>query len=166
MLTYPRQPIRLSLTSTDLCLESHLETAATLYQKTVDSFHLLLTEPTLPDRVAVAEDQSVPHQPRLLWLEISPSRLILTMQSNQRFSYRHWFEQGVYGMSRYWLQDEDLGQGGQMRLRNYTSLIRLEGSPIPQSLEVEYELWANKVSLGSYNLSLRIHPGLALSEDG
>lgn len=170
MLTYPRQPISLSLTSTDLCFDSYLETAATLYQKTSDSFHLLLTEPTLPEdhlsypRADRLEEPEVSplQQPRLLWLEISPYRLILTMQSNGRSSYRHWFERGVYGMSRYWLQDAELAQGGQMRLRNYTRTLVLEGSPIPQRLEVEYELWANRVSLGSYQLNLCIHPDLSL----
>ncbi len=42
MLTHHRRPVCLSLISTDLPILSTLETAATLYQKDLDRFHLLL----------------------------------------------------------------------------------------------------------------------------
>ena len=45
MLTHHRKPVLLSLISTDLPVWSVLETAATLYQKDKDRFHLLLTAP-------------------------------------------------------------------------------------------------------------------------
>ena len=157
MITYPRKPISLSLTSSDLCLDNKLETAATLYQKGNDCFHLLLTEPALAPVEPLATGVTTAAQPRLLWLEMSPYRLIMTMQSNGRFSYRHWLERGIYGMSRYWLQDDSLEQGGQVRLRNFTRRLECSGEPLPTSLSVEYELWANRVQMGRYALNLEIH---------
>lgn len=157
MITYPRKSISLSLTSSDLCVSSHVETAATLYQKANDCFHLLLTEPALMEPQGSARGIATAAQPRLLWLEISPYRLIMTMQSNGKFSYRHWLERGIYGMSRYWLQDGELGQGGQLRLRNFTRQMDFVGHPLPTSLTVEYELWANRVQMGRYRLDLEIH---------
>ncbi len=157
MITYPRKPISLSLTSSDLCLDTKLETAATLYQKGNDCFHLLLTEPALEAFDLPGSGVATAAQPRLLWLEISPYRLIMTMQSNGSFSYRHWLERGIYGMSRYWLQDDSLGQGGQVRLRNFTRQLEFSGDPMPTSLSVEYELWANRVQMGRYALNLEIH---------
>ncbi|MCC5626216.1 hypothetical protein LC574_35190, partial [Nostoc sp. CHAB 5715] len=47
MLTHHRKPVCLSLISTDLPIWSVVETAATLYQKDTDRFHLLLTAPPL-----------------------------------------------------------------------------------------------------------------------
>ena len=159
MITYPRKPISLSLNSSDLSLCTQVDTAATLYQKSPDCFHLLLTEPPLPEaEFGSANSVSTISQPRLLWLEISPYRLIMTMQSNGKFSYRHWLERGIYGMSRYWLQDEALGQGGQLRLRNFTRNLQIDGDPLPTHLSVEYELWANRVPMGRYQLDLQVHP--------
>ncbi len=157
MITYPRKPISLSLSSSDLSLCNQVDTAATLYQKSADCFHLLLTEPPLPEVEFGASTLNTVAQPRLLWLEISPYRLIMTMQSNGKFSYRHWLERGIYGMSRYWLQDEALGQGGQVRLRNFTRHLSFTGDPLPTHLAVEYELWANRVPMGRYQLNLQIH---------
>lgn len=158
MITYPRKPISLSLNSSDLSLCTQVDTAATLYQKSPDCFHLLLSEPPLPEaELGSTSSISTVAQPRLLWLEISPYRLILTMQSNGKFSYRHWLERGIYGMSRYWLQDEALGQGGQLRLRNFTRNLRIDGEKLPTNLSVEYELWANRVPMGRYQLDLRVH---------
>ncbi|NJM58578.1 MAG: hypothetical protein HC857_15785 [Synechococcales cyanobacterium RU_4_20] len=160
MITYPRKPISLSLNSSDLLLHTQVDTAATLYQKSPDCFHLLLTEPPLPEAASDSTHAiSTVAQPRLLWLEISPYRLIMTMQSNGNFSYRHWLERGIYGMSRYWLQDEALGQGGQIRLRNFTRNLQIDGDPLPTHLSVEYELWANRVPMGRYELNLQIHHG-------
>ena len=96
--------------------------------------------------------------PRLLWLEISPYRVIMTMQGNGRFSYRHFWEQGVYGLSRYWLQSDLSGGSGQMRLRNFTRNLKLEGQALPHRLRIEYELWSEKVQLGAYVMNLEIEP--------
>jgi hypothetical protein len=173
MRTHHRKPVCLSFVSTDLPIWSVVETAATLYQKDQERFHLLLTEPMIPDQV-VAVDTADPSPwasgspsqeilpataaPRLLWLEISPYRVIMTMQGNGRFSYRHFWEQGVYGVSRYWLQSDLLSGSGQMRLRNFTRSLKLEGRDLPHRLRIEYELWSEKVQLGAYVLNLDIEP--------
>ena len=152
MLTYHRKPVCLSLISTDLPVWSVVETAGTLYQKDNEQFHLLLTEPPLKHR----EPSTARTTPRLLWLEISPYRVIMTMQGNGQLSYRHFWEQGVYGLSRYWLQSESWQSSEQMRLRNFTRSLTLSGRPLPEHLQVEYELWTQKVQLGRYILNLEI----------
>lgn len=159
MLTHHRKPVSLSLVSTDLPVWSAIETAATIYQKDRDRFHLLLSEPALRDRNADPEIPSPETRPsRLLWLEISPYRVILTMQGNSKLSYRHLWEYGMYGISRYWLYSSDSSEsGGQLRLRNFTRSLTLTGRPIPQNLRLEYELWSDKLQLGSYILNLDIH---------
>ncbi|MEB3337385.1 MAG: hypothetical protein VKJ46_07990 [Leptolyngbyaceae bacterium] len=172
MLTHHRKPVCLSLVSTDLPVWSVVEAAGTLYQKDKERFHLLLTEPTvqdhLPQREAldptevttteVITNGTPSSAPRLLWLEISPYRVIMTMQGSTQFSYRHFWEQGVYGLSRYWLQSESLVNNGQLRLRNFTRRLTLQSGSLPEYLRVEYELWSDKVQLGCYVLNLEIHP--------
>lgn len=173
MLTHHRKSICLSFVSTDLPIWSVVETAATLYQKDQERFHLLLPEPIIQDRAITVETaEASPSQngtpdsetlpptptPRLLWLEISPYRVIMTMQGNGRFSYRHFWEQGVYGLSRYWLQSDLLSGSGQMRLRNFTRSLKLEGKDLPHHLRIEYELWSEKVQLGTYVMNLEIEP--------
>ncbi|OLP19989.1 hypothetical protein BST81_02640 [Leptolyngbya sp. 'hensonii'] len=167
MLTHHRRSVCLSLVSTDLPVWSVIETAATLYQKDSQRFHLLLTEPRVLDAPLQAElagnSQSdspaslqTTQTPRLLWLEISPYRVIMTMQGNGKYSYRHFWEQGVYGLSRYWLQSEFPAAISHLRLRNFTRSLWLQGEDLPQHLRVEYELWSDKVQLGSYVLNLEI----------
>ncbi len=99
---------------------------------------------------------SAPPTPRLLWLELSPYRVIMTMQGNGRFSYRHYWEQGVYGISRYWLQAASSVRKDQFQLRNYTRSLALEGQGLPHHLRVEYELWSNKVQVGHYVMNVDI----------
>lgn len=94
--------------------------------------------------------------PRLLWLEFSPYRVIMTMQGNGRCSYRHLLERGVYGLSRYCLQSDAPGENRQLSFRNYTRNLVLEGSPLPNYLRIEYELWADKAALGHYVINLEI----------
>ncbi|MEH2039089.1 hypothetical protein [Nostoc sp.] len=168
MLTHHRKPVCLSLISTDLPIWSVVETAATLYQKDTDRFHLLMTAPPLisceVESVISPEDtlpQSkskayAPNSPRILWLEISPYRVIMTMQGNAQVSYRHFWEQGVYGISRYWLPTESLQPNDPIRLRNFTRSLTLNGHLLPENLRLEYELWAEKVQLGCYILNLEI----------
>lgn len=161
MLTHHRKPVCLSVVSTDLPFWSVVETAATLYQKDRERFHLLLSEPVISDRDPVIVAPEVATLPartsRLLWLEISPYRVIMTMQGNGQFSYRHLWERGMYGISRYWLQSDSLGANSQMRLRNFTRNLTLIGKPLPEHVRLEYELWAEKVQLGRYILNLDIH---------
>ncbi|RAM51241.1 hypothetical protein BLD44_001810 [Mastigocladus laminosus UU774] len=153
MLTHHRKPVCLSLISTDLPLWSVVETAATLYQKDRDRFHLLLTAPTVNN----SKEALSPSSPRVLWLEISPYRVTMTMQGNAQLSYRHFWERGVYGITRYWLPNESLKPHQPIRLRNFTRSLTLNGHPLPENLRLEYELWAGKVQLGCYILNLEIH---------
>ncbi|XZN89496.1 MAG: hypothetical protein ACM65M_17745 [Microcoleus sp.] len=163
MLTHHRKPVSLSLISTDLPLWSVVETAGTLYQKDTDRFHLLLHEPAVLDRTfndSSNEPVSIlptTTKPRLLWLEVSPYRVVMTMQGNGKYSYRHCWERGMYGLSRYWLQGESLVTPEQLRLRNFTRQLILTGKPEPEHLRLEYELWSEKVQLGRYILNLEIH---------
>jgi hypothetical protein len=150
--------------SFDLPLWSVVETAATLYQKDEQRFHLLLTEPLiqdnhdpLPEKPSISSPTLPFPTPRLLWLEISPYRVIMTMQGNGKFSYRHFWEQGVYGLSRYWLQGESFPGSNQLRLRNFTRSLSLIGNSLPQNLRIEYELWSDQVRLGHYVLNLDVH---------
>ncbi|AFY76656.1 hypothetical protein Ple7327_1262 [Pleurocapsa sp. PCC 7327] len=152
MLTHHRRPICLSLFSTDLPICSTIEAAATLYQKDRQRFHLLFYQLDLPQPV----DRSLENG-RLLWLEISPYRAIMTMQGKDRLAYRHYWEQGIYGISRYWFNGSGDRDGQSFRLRNYTRSLQLEGSPLPTHLRVEYELWSQNVRLGHYVLHLEIY---------
>lgn len=167
MITHHRLPVSLSWSSVNLPIWSTIKTAATLYQKDGQRFHLLLTEPTVHNPIQPHDDEpmrsldrvpfSTVQTPRLLWLEISPYRVTMTMQGNGKFSYRHFWEQGVYGISRYWLQAESIGANEQLRLRNFTRSLTLSGHPLPQHLRIEYELWANQLALGQYVINLELH---------
>ncbi|MBD2664666.1 hypothetical protein B6N60_01929 [Richelia sinica FACHB-800] len=168
MLTHHRKPVCLSLISTDLPVWSVVETAGTLYQKDTHRFHLLLTAPPLitcevstsfnSEETPAPTHKQVypPSSPRVLWLEISPSRVIMTMQGNAQVSYRHFWEHGVYGISRYWLPTESLQSYEPIRLRNFTKSLHLSGERLPEHLRLEYELWSDKVQLGAYILNLEI----------
>lgn len=162
MLTQHRHPVCLSLMSYDLPLWSVVEAEATLYQKDAERFHLLMTEPLVQEGEAIAENLAdaassnlIPATPRLLWLELSPYRVTMTMQGNGKFSYRHFWEQGVYGVSRYWLQNDTALQDS-LRLRNFTRSLTLSGRSMPKQLRVEYELWTHQLQVGRYVLNLDI----------
>jgi hypothetical protein len=162
MLTHRRMPVCLSFLSLETPLWSTVETSANLYQKERDRFHLLLTEPPVldpldqPSQPSESATPDQPQPPRLLWLELSPYRVVMTMQGNGKFSYRHFWEQGVYGLSRYWLQSENLTEQNQLRLRNYTRSLTLSGQEVPDHLRVEYELWSSNLRLGRYVLNVEI----------
>jgi hypothetical protein len=159
MLTHHRRLVSLSIVSTDLPVWSDVQAIATIYQRDQERFHLLLTEP----KVAISQESDrestqtdLLPTPRLLWLEISPYRITMTMQGDGKLSYRHHWERGVYGISRYWLQGSQIRQGSQIKLRNYTRSLHLDGYPIPEQLRLEYELWADQTQLGCYVLNLEI----------
>lgn len=157
MLTHHRKTVCLSLMALDLPLWSVVETSATLYEKDAERYHLLLPEPPLEKFVPDALQGTVATaSPRFLWLELSPYRITLTMQTHGKLSYRHYWERGVFGLSRFWLQAEDPAHCDQMQLRNYTRQLTLEGHPLPKHVRVEYELWANQIHLGHYILHLHI----------
>lgn len=161
MLTQLRCPIRLSFSSTDLLVDVTIETVGTLYQKDHDRYHLLLTEPftgqwdVLFYKQEHSTSTTVP-TPRLLWIEFSAYRVTLTMQGNGGLSYRHLFEPGVFGISRFWLQDQPQNAIEQMRLRNFTRNLHVKGNPFPNYLLLEYELWSQNLKLGDYTLNVEI----------
>ncbi len=171
MLSQHRKPVCLSFMAFDLPIWSVTETAATVYQKDRDQFHILLTEPAVQERAEPAiqgRQRSAPTKddvltlaamqpPRLLWLEVSPYRVTMTMQGNGRFSYRHFWEQGVYGLNRYWLQHGSGDRNEQIKLRNFTRSLTLDGTPFPEHLRLEYELWSADLRMGHYVMNLEIH---------
>ncbi len=161
MLTEHRKPVCLSLVSTDLPVLSVVDAAARLSQKDSNRFHLVLTAPpNKSSQEAIASGTALeaiaPTSPRTWWLEISPNRVIMTMQGNAQLNYRHIWKQGVSGSSRYWLPTESSSPNKPITLRNFTNILVLDGHPLPRNLRVEYELWAEKVQLGRYILNLEI----------
>lgn len=159
MLTHHRTTVCLSLMALDLPLWSVVEASATLYEKDAECYHLLLPDVSLSEGLSEATgDGSAPSPPpsRFLWLELSPYRVTLTMQTHGKLSYRHYWERGVFGLSRFWLQSDNLVECDQLKLRNYTRNLDLATDPLPCHLRVEYELWANKLNLGHYILNLDI----------
>ncbi|MGF1479897.1 MAG: hypothetical protein ACFB4I_10445 [Cyanophyceae cyanobacterium] len=153
MLAHHRKSVCLSLLSTDLPILASLESAATIYQKDRERFHLLLSQPFGAESTDDCHQSS---RQQLLWLELSPYRVLMTMQENGRLGYRHFWEEGIYGSSRYWLHSyaED---SSSFRLRNFTRSLKLQGNPFPQNLRLDYELWSDQVQLGHYVLHLEIH---------
>lgn len=158
MLTHHRFPVSLSLISLDLPVRSAVDTSATLYQKELSRFHLLLNFPAVPSSTRASEQPAVAVETsQMLWLDISPYRVIMTVQGNGNFSYRHLWQNRMYGRSRYWLQSDALNGIGQLHLRNFTRSLTLTGEPLPEHLRLEYELWSDKLQLGRYVLDLEIH---------
>jgi hypothetical protein len=158
MIPSQRKTVYLSFISTDLPVWNIIEATASLYQKDRDRFHLLLSQQNFPEpNFNLVENKDTEKQKSLLWLEISPSQVIMTVQGQNRVSYRHFWERGIYGFSRYWLNGNADEAIDSLRLRNYTRHLRLEGSPLPKTLQVEYELWSGQIKLGSYFWHLNIH---------
>lgn len=159
MLAHNHNKVYLSLLSTDLPLWHIVESKASLYQKDRDKFHLLLTQKNCLSSTLTQENQSIACnqvKKELFWLEISSSRVIMTMQSQGKLNYRHFWEKGAYGTSRYWLNNDSSAKSNSLRLRNFTRYLKLEGQPMPTSLQIEYELWSAKQQLGFYILHLDI----------
>ena len=157
MLTQHRKPVRLYVVSRDLPIWSEIETTGTIYQKSADQFHLVLTEPCIAEVPPREKNRStVTTTPRLIWIDISPYRIAMTMQGDGKLSYRHLWQRGVYGFSRYWLQDDSAKPNQSLQLRNFTRSLWLERSPFPKLLQLDYELWSESLQLGSYVLHLEI----------
>ena len=155
MLANRRNNVYLSLISTDLPLWNIIEGNASLYQKDFDKFHLLLEQNNLP------QSQPTSSTKDLLWLEVSSSRVVLTMQSNGKSSYRHFWERGVYGISRYWFNANLPENSSSFRLRNFTRFLQFDCDPFPKSVQVNYELWSSQLKLGSYVLHLELDRALS-----
>ncbi len=158
MLINHHRPVTLSWISTDLSFESTFETSGTLYQKDRFRFDLLLSQPDGLNSGDEEEGNSTVETARhMLWVEISPARVIMSLQGNGKFCYRHFWEPGIYGLSRYWLNDDGGDIANAFRLRNYTRRLQLEGETLPEYLRIEYELWSDKVQLGNYVLNLEVY---------
>ncbi len=155
MLVNRYQTVHLSFISTDLPIWQVIEAQASLYQKDQERFHLLLNQQNLPHSVMSASAQEKSEQ-GLFWLEISPYRVMMTMQSNGRLSYRHFWEQGIYGVSRYCLNTDPDQPSQSLRFRNFTRYLQVENNPFPRNVRIEYEMWSARVHLGSYILHLEI----------
>jgi hypothetical protein len=168
MLTHHCKSVDLSLVSTDLPVWSVVEIPVVLYQKDRDRFLLVLTTPSLkncevgnfftPENISSQEQghADVASSRRVLWLEITPKRVIMTMQGNAQLSYRHLWEQGVSSTTCYWLPTDSQQQTKPIRLRNFTRSLTLRGHPLPEHLRVEYELWVGELQVGNYILNLNI----------
>ncbi|MBF2057640.1 MAG: hypothetical protein IGQ45_10590 [Cyanobacterium sp. T60_A2020_053] len=159
MLTQHR-PVALSYLSTDFDLLAHLTTIATIYQRPSHQFHLVLNNVDFQqigqftghnDEEVEAKNQ----EKNLIWLEISPYRVVMTQQHQTKLNYRHFWEKGVYGVSRYWLNQSNSKQD-KIHLRNFTRNLTMTGKKMPESLRVDYELWTNNLNLGHYILHLEI----------
>ncbi len=154
MLVNRYQTVHLSFISTDLPIWNIIEAKASLYQKDRERFHLLLDRQNLPHSASETKREQTEHG--LFWLEISPYRVMMTMQSNSRLSYRHFWEQGIYGVSRYCINTSPEQPSQSLRLRNYTRYLKVNNDPFPQNVRIEYEMWSDKIHLGSYILHLDI----------
>ena len=154
MLVNRYQTVYLSFISTDLPLWDVIKAKASLYQRDRDRFHLLLDRQDLPLSVD-PHDQEESSQ-GLFWLEITPYRVMMTMQGNNRFSYRHYWEKGIYGASRYCLNTDSDRPGKSLRFRNFTRYLRVEQDTFPKNVRIEYEMWSQQVQLGTYILHLDI----------
>jgi len=165
MLNQHRRQVSLSLMSFDMPVWSVTRAAATLYPQDDNQFHVLLTEPIVQERLlneTASTVKTLSRSPRLLWLEMSEYRVIMTMQGNGRFSYRHFWEPGVYGANRYWLQSKS-HEGEKIQLRNFTRSLDLTGhnvadQDVPERMRLEYELWSYDLCLGHYVMNLDVHP--------
>lgn len=161
MLTH-HHSVSLTFISTNLPILSEIETIATIYEKENNRCHFILNEADLlisPKDITEKsqEKNSIGNASKnLLWLEISPYRVIMTKQSDNGLNYRYFWEQGVYGINRYWLNELSSEENQSFRLRNFTRKLTVKGNPIPHSLRIEYELWSDRLNLGHYVLHLEI----------
>lgn len=155
--------VSLSYLSTNLSLLVHLDTIATVYQRQRNNYHLVLSNVDFAEVNDFGNSNNLlslatTKEKNLIWLEISPYRVIMTQQNSSSLNYRHFWEKGVYGISRYWLNQQTGNQIKQdkIQLRNFTRDLTVKGAFIPESLRIEYELWTGKLNLGNYILHLEI----------
>lgn len=165
MLTEHRS-ISLSYISTNLEILAHLDAIATVYQRNNDKFHVIINNTDFGGEVDSIQTDIVknPHShnsKNLMWLEVSPYRVIMTQQNRNSVNYRHFWERGVYGKSRYWINGDTDANNQQncLHLRNFTRSLTLTktNKSNPKSLRIEYELWSNHLNLGNYILHLEVN---------
>ena len=155
MLANRHQTVQLSFISTDLPFWNRIEAQASMFQKDDERFHLLLNQQNLPQST-LAEAKPNQIQQGIFWLDISPYQVIMTMQSNSRLSYRHFWERGIYGVSRYCLNSASDLPSQSLVLRNFTRSLEVNNNPFPRLVRIEYEVWSAKLHLGSYIMHLEI----------
>jgi len=154
MLVNRYQTVYLSFISTDLPVWDVIKAKASLYQRDRDRFHLLLNQQDLPHSFDPHNEES--SRQGLFWLEITPYRVMMTMQSNHKLSYRHYWERGIYGVSRYCLNTKPDSPSKSLRFSNFTRYLKVEQDTFPKNVRIEYEMWSQQVQLGSYILHLDI----------
>ena len=155
MLANSYKTVYLSWISTNLPVWHTVKTLASLYQKDSERFHLLLTQQNLPHSVAPTIESDKLGK-GLFWLEISPYRVMMTMQSNGKLSYRHYWEKGIYGVSRYCLNTDLDRPNKSLRFRNFTRSLKVDSEAFPKNLHIQYEMWSQNLKLGSYVFHLNI----------
>jgi hypothetical protein len=149
--------VNLALISKDLPFGSTIETKASMWQKDAERFHLLIDQQQLPQPIATqAEGKTDVLQWGIFWLDISPYQVIMTMQSDGELSYRHFWERGIYGMSKYCLNTESNLPSQSLILRNFTRSLTVNCDPCLRLVQIEYEIWSAQLCLGSYVLQLEI----------
>ena len=153
MLINRHRTVCLSFISTDFPVWNVIETSATLDRRDKEKFHLLLDGQDLPHSV-FDSDRGKCYQ-GLFWLEITPYRVVLTMQSDNKLSYRHFWEKGIYGVSRYCL-NSSAEQPSILQFRNFTRYLKVEQDDCLRNVRIEYEMWSDKLKLGSYILHLDV----------
>lgn len=155
MLVNRYQSVSLSFISTDLPIWNTVVAQASMFQKGEERFHLLLEQHSLPHSRASKLPESESRQ-GVFWLDISPYRVMMTMQSDGELSYRHFWERGVYGTSRYCLNTAVNLPNQVIHCQNFTRCLQVDGEDRPRNVRIEYELWTAKLRLGTYLMHLEI----------
>lgn len=163
MLTEHRS-ISLSYISTNLEILAHLDTIATVYQREQNKFHVVINNVDFSNgfdtrEITVLKNKNHENSKNLLWLEISPYRVIMTQQNRHSVNYRHFWERGIYGKSRYWINTDvdSNNQQNYLHFSNFTRSLTFVNKSTLKSLRLEYELWSNDLNLGNYILHLEIN---------
>lgn len=138
----------------DLPVWNIIEAQASMFQNEAERFHLLLEQQDLPQSSFAKVEQA--HQ-GMFWLDISPYQISMTMQSNSRLSYHHFWSRGIYGTSRYCLNTQSNLPSQLLNLRNFTRFLEVDSNPFPRQVRIEYEMWSDKVNLDSSILYLEIN---------
>ena len=155
MLVNRQQTVCLSFISQQSSTWSQIESEASIFQKDYDCFHILLEQQKLP--YSVCSELNGYRAPQgVFWFDISPYRVTMTMQSNNQLSYRHFWETGIYGTSKYCLNTEPNCTNQLIQLRNFTRHLKVEQSSVPKSVRIEYEVWSGQTIIGSYLMHLQI----------
>lgn len=149
--------VNLSFISTDAPFWSIMKAEASMWQRDPERFHVLLNQQQLPQSITTpGEGATDTLQQGMFWLDISPYQLTMTMQSNGGLSYRHFWERGIYGTSKYCLNIESNLPSPSLILRNFTRSFTIQSDPYPRLVRIEYEMWSAQLHLGSHILHLEI----------